>query len=209
MLLDHKSGADHEILYPYLYANEIIAYPIVCTTKRTASEKFRGGVSNYYKVKKELTAICRCHKHELVTTMFDYYAMPSNTPHIDFAEPDIYKRMEAIESAINEDIGENNCRFHFSVHEFEGMLFSKPSVFQVIADEEVVNEIQRVRDTYLTPEHINNSHTTAPSKRLEKLIPNYAKIKNGTIISKETGINILLEQCQHFNKWINLLLCGE
>ena len=49
---------------------------------------------------------------------------------------------------------------------------------------------------------LNNSPETAPSKRLEKLIPNYAKIKNGTLISKDMGIDKILAECPHFREWI-------
>ena len=67
---------------------------------------------------------------------------------------------------------------------------------------DVVNKIREIRESYPTPEHINNSPETAPSKRLEKLIPNYAKIKNGTLISKDMGIDKILAECPHFREWI-------
>ena len=92
------------------------------------------------------------------------------------------------------------------LHEFEGILFSKPDSFALIADANVVADIQAIRDRFLTPEHINNSHETAPSKRIESLIPNYAKIKNGTLLSKDMGIDIIMEQCPHFRKWIQNII---
>lgn len=53
-----------------------------------------------------------------------------------------------------------------------------------------------------TPEHINNSPETAPSKRLKKLIKNYSKIRYGTIVAKEIGIDKIMRECKHFAKWI-------
>lgn len=47
---------------------------------------------------------------------------------------------------------------------------------------------------------------TTPSKRLEKLIPNYAKVKNGTLLSKDMGIDIILEQCPHFRQWVESIV---
>jgi hypothetical protein len=134
--------------------------------------------------------------------MFDYYAMPSNTPNINCTEVDIYKRMDIIEEAINQDIGQPNCFFNFMLHEFEGILFSSPESFLEITDDHTVAEIQRMRDEAVSPEHINNSPETAPSKRLEFLIPNYAKVKNGTLLSKKMGINTILKECSHFSNWI-------
>lgn len=192
----------NELLAPYLANLLIFVKPIVCTTKRTVSAKYRGGVSDYNKIKNELQIICKQHKNEFVTTMFDYYAMPSNTPSIGCSEVDIYKRMAIIEEAINQDIGQPNCFFNFMLHEFEGVLFSSPESFLEITDNDTVSKIQDIRNQAISPEHINNSIHTAPSKRLELLIPNYAKVKNGTLISKKMGIDIILKECKHFYDWI-------
>ena len=192
----------NEILYPYFINNRIAVYPIICTTKRTAKKKYKGGGRDYAKIKKEVSLICKQHHNEYVTTMFDYYAMPCNTPGINNNATDIYVRINQIEQVIDKDIGQRNCKFHFMLHEFEGILFSKPDSFASITNAEIVKSIQSIRDSYQTPEHINNSLKTAPSKRLEALIPNYAKIKNGTLLSKDMGINIIMNQCPHFCKWI-------
>ena len=190
------------VLYPYFFALGIYVRPIVCETRRDANRKYRGGVSRYAKIKSELMILCKSHPHEYVTTMFDYYAMPIDTPGIADATTDIFERINKIESIINEDIGERNCKFHFMLHEFEGILFSKPETFSLIAGDEVVTAVQRIREEFETPEHINNSPETAPSKRLEALIPGYAKIKNGTQLSDAMGIHTIMEQCPHFKRWI-------
>lgn len=192
----------NEILYPYFLGLGIYVCPIICTTKKTATKKFKGGVCNYAKIKKELEMLCKQHRNEYVTTMFDYYAMPEDTPGIDCAEADIYERIKQVERAIDADINQYNCNFHFMLHEFEGILFSKPESFALIADSNVVESIKSIRNSYPTPEHINNSPETAPSKRLEALIPKYAKIKNGTLLSKDMGIDVIMEQCPHFRSWI-------
>lgn len=196
----------NEILYPFFLGNDIIVYPIICTTKRSVAKKYKGGVSDYNKIKHELSMICKSHRNEYVTTMFDYYAMPDNTPGIDNRNPDIFERINQIEKAIETDIGEKNCMFHFMLHEFEGILFSKPTSFSLIASDDIVAQIKIIRDNYLTPEHINNSPSTAPSKRLEALIPNYAKIKNGALLSKDMGIELIMRQCPHFREWIQKIL---
>lgn len=195
-----------ECLCPYLLNFEIVAYPIICTTKRTLNKKFKGGVSDYAKIKKELITLCKQHPNEYVTTMFDYYAMPSNTPGIYCTEPDIHDRICQIEKIIDDDINQPNCRFHFMLHEFEGILFSNPDSFALIADKDVVSSIQAIRDSYPTPEHINNSPETAPSKRLKALIPNYAKPINGTLLSKNMGIDVIMNQCPHFKQWIEKII---
>lgn len=193
----------NKILYPYFFNLGIAVYPIICTTKRTTSQKFKGGVSDYSKIKKELSTLCKQHPNEYVTTMFDYYAMPSNTPGIDCSIFDLEDRIKDIEEIIDRDIGLPNCKFHFMLHEFEGILFSNPDSFKLIADETIVQKIQEIRAGYPTPEHINNSPETAPSKRLEALIPKYAKIRNGTLLSANMGIDIIITECPHFREWIH------
>ena len=51
----------NQILYPYLFNIGICAIPIICTTKRTKAEKFRGGVNNYQKIRNELLILCKQH----------------------------------------------------------------------------------------------------------------------------------------------------
>ena len=192
----------NEIICPYLLNCDVYAQPIICSTKRTPTKKYRGGSVNYDKIKSELTIICKMHKNEMVTTLFDYYGMPENTPMIHCNEPDLYQRIQTIEKAIESDIGQPNLIFNFLIHEFEGLLFSDPSAFQLIADDHVVGRIQKMKDEALSPEHINNSVDTAPSKRILSLIPDYAKEKNGTLLSKNIGIDTMMDQCVHFKNWI-------
>lgn len=192
----------NNVLAPYLSNIEIYAMPIICTTSRKGGKKFKGGVSDYSKIKNELSIICKQHKNEMVTTMFDYYAMPSNTPGIDNAEVDLYKRISEIEETIVRDISCGNLFFHFNVHEFEGLLYAEPNAFSEIADETVVAAIARDRDEANNPEYINNSFETAPSKRLERLMPDYAKVKNGTIVSQNIGIDKIMAECPHFSAWV-------
>ena len=192
----------NEVLYPYFFNIGIVVRPIICTTKRTNLKKYKGGVSDYNKIKNELIILCKTHSNEFVTTMFDYYAMPSNTPGIGNQDADILKRIESVESVINTDIGMCNCSFHFMLHEFEGILFSNPASFSLIADDNTVDQVQTIRNAFPTPEHINNSPETAPSKRLEQLIPGYAKVRNGTILSKDMGLDTIIRECPHFRNWI-------
>ena len=196
----------NEILYPYFFNIGIVVTPIICTTKRTRLKKYKGGVSDYNKIKNELTILCKSHSNEFVTTMFDYYAMPSNTPGIDNQDADILTRIKSVEAAINADIGMRNCSFHFMLHEFEGILFSNPASFNLIADDNTVDKVQTIRDAFPTPEHINNSPETAPSKRLEQLIPGYAKVRNGTILSKDVGLDTIIRECPHFRDWIKRIV---
>ena len=88
------------------------------------------------------------------------------------------------------------------MHEFEGLLFAETSAFRSIADNATIIKLQEIKNGFGSPECINNSADTAPSKRIELLIPNYAKVINGTIISERIGIDAILSQCEHFRDWV-------
>ena len=88
--------------------------------------------------------------------------------------------------------------FKFMKHEME----SAVALTDIFIDDGIVGEIQRIRNDFETPEHNNNSPETAPSKRLEALIPGYAKVKNGTQLSEAMGLGVIMAQCPHFKKWI-------
>lgn len=192
----------NNILEPYFYNMNIYIKPIIHKTKRTNMKTFKGGVGNYYIIKKEIINLCK-NPNIFVTTMFDYYGMPKDTPAINCVESDIYKKIKIIEESINQDIGYKNLFFNLVVHEFEGLLFSNPKSFSIYVNNNIVSKLQAIKDKALSPEHINNSINTAPSKRILNLVPDYSKSRMGIIISKKIGINTMIKECKHFSNWIN------
>lgn len=66
----------------------------------------------------------------------------------------------------------------------------------------VLKELAAERDRYGTPEEINNSEQTAPSKRILRLYPSYQKVSYGTMIAETIGVERMIEQCPHFAKWV-------
>jgi len=62
--------------------------------------------------------------------------------------------------------------------------------------------LQNIRNSFRTPEEINNTPETAPHRRLEKLIPSYRKVFHGIMITSKIGLEKIREECPHFHKWI-------
>jgi hypothetical protein len=92
------------------------------------------------------------------------------------------------------------------IHEFEGLLFSDCAAFgRAVGKPELQPELQKVRDAFESPEDINDSPTTAPSKRVRQLIPNYEKPLMGTLAIIEIGLEQVRAQCPHFNEWLQRL----
>lgn len=189
------------ILYPYFSRMDIYVTPIVHKTKRTSNKTYRGGGGNYKAIKSELIKLCH-NPNAFVTTMFDYYGMPTDTPAIDYIDVNLYKKIDYIENEITKDIGCNNFAFNLLVHEFEGLLFSNPQAFSKITDSKAVEKLQVIRENAESPEHINNSIHTAPSKRIKQIISDYTKVRQGIIIAKSIGMHKLLQECKHFANWI-------
>ena len=92
-------------------------------------------------------------------------------------------------------------------YEFEGLLFSNVESFRPIpgVDEECLEKLDQIRQQFETPEHINDSPTTAPSKRLTALIPKYDKVLHGERVAEETGLDGIRNECPRFNGWLNHL----
>lgn len=92
------------------------------------------------------------------------------------------------------------------MHEFEGMLFSDCAKFAAgIYQPELETRLQEIRDSFATPEEINDSPLTAPSKRVEQLCPTYTKPLFGILAALHIGLEAIRQQCPHFRQWIETL----
>lgn len=72
------------------------------------------------------------------------------------------------------------------------------------------NEIQQLTEIcqeFESPELINEGNTTAPSKRIIDLIPEYEgeKVVAAPLTARKIGIAKIREKCPHFNDWIGQL----
>lgn len=195
----------NKILANY-FEDTISLIPIVIATKRTAYRKYKGGIKSYGKIKKEIEILCKEHKNEFVTTMIDYYGLPEDTPGISISTKDIYETVNNLENVIFNDINFDNFIPYISMHEFEALLFSNCDAFQCRYSLKIFNELLKVRSAYLTPEHINDSKETAPSKRIINIVKEnsdtYSKITDSLSILKVLSFESIRDECKHFNLWI-------
>ena len=89
-------------------------------------------------------------------------------------------------------------------HEFEGLLFSDVNAFSVLtgSTDRLVQELSDVRTRFQSPEDINDNPDTAPSKRINMLIPEYQKVVAGPLIAKEAGLDTIRAECPRFAEWL-------
>lgn len=92
------------------------------------------------------------------------------------------------------------------MHEFEALLFSDCTAFsQGIGSPALSAQFQEVRNEFATPEDINDSPLTAPSKRIQQLFPAYQKVLYGPSGAKAIGLHTIRQQCPHFAAWLTSL----
>ena len=192
-----------DLLVPYFSRLGIYLTPILAQT----SPGHKGGIVSYGKVKHQLTRLCRQDQGAYVTTMMDYYGLPNDFPGLDGRVPDAHEQVARLEQALQQDIDAPNFIPNLMLHEFEALLFSAPEkIAEWLDDQALLAPMAAIRGAFATPEHINNSPQTAPSKRILALVPHYKKTVDGPLIAEDIGLDAIRAQCPHFNNWIERLL---
>ena len=149
------------------------------------------------------------------TTFFDYYGLPQSFPGKDTLadNADIHSKATAVQEAMTSElerlIGQEPMRRFIpfvQMYEFEALLFSDPEAFARGVDlEKLEAELVQITAQFDSPEHINNSPHTAPSKRVKALIPGYQKPLMGTLAALEVGLAAMRDKCTLFNAWLDRL----
>jgi hypothetical protein len=87
----------------------------------------------------------------------------------------------------------------------EAVLFSAPEqIARRFSTQDQGQELTAIKAHFNSPEEINDSRTTSPAKRIEKLYP-YRKRLDGPIIAQEIGLDLIRKECPHFNDWLTKL----
>ena len=197
------------ILRPYFLRFKIYdVRPILMTT----SKGHKGDDVKYDRLKFNIDNLLKRESDILVTTFIDYFRLKNDFPKYEAAQEKQNKiqKVDFLEQALADAV--KNSRFipYIQLHEFEGLLFASDKGFNSLPDlntknREILKEATIEKEN---PELLNDGFETAPSKRLEKLIPGFDKNKPfyGGIIAEENGIEIVLQRCKRFNFWIQSLI---
>lgn len=203
----------NSILAPHLFG---IGYQSV-DARIMGNPRQPGGIKPWISVKRDLKGYLRDRAGFVVTTMVDYYGLPQTGGKAwpgRTGAAGLYgaaQKAEAVEKALAQDIlaemggSFNSARFlpFVTMHEFEGLLFSDCASFAgAIGHADLAAGFQAIRNGFDSPEEINDSYDTAPSRRVEKLFPGYQKPLQGTLAAKNIGLSSIRLQCPHFNGWV-------
>ena len=179
----------------------------------------RGGIRDWNAVRRDIANHLREDTEAFATTMVDYYGLPrsgrrawpgrARASTLPFAE-----RADTVEGEILADIsremggGFDPNRFvpYVMMHEFEALLFSDCVQFgRGIGRPDLAASFQGVRDQFESPEEIDDSPETAPSKRVESLVAGYQKPLSGILAALEIGLDAIRRECPHFAMWLSRL----
>lgn len=181
----------------------------------------KGGIRSFESVKKDIIRLLKQEADTTVTTLFDRYGLPSDWPGLNLISPnaDIVESRKvictAMQGKINDEMGDSFRpeRFvpYIQFHELEALLFVKPhTTAELLGDIRHGDALDKVVKQHGGCEQINQGLTTAPSKRIAQLFPNYRKGSgiNAHLprVCSKVGLSELRAACPLFDQWIRSLL---
>lgn len=206
-----------EVLAPHLATFQHVASARLVGNVRARSK--RGGIKPWPSVANEIVNHLNSDMGCYATTIVDYYALPdsgnSAWPGRGAAASCAFEdKAPTVVSALKQDLnkrmgsGFNSARFipFVMMREFEALLFSDPESFaKSIYRPGLAAALHRIRDSFATPEETNDSRETAPSKRVEKLLPGYEKPLVGVLAAQAIGLGKVRDECPIFAAWLREL----
>jgi len=145
-----------------------------------------------------------------LTTLFDLYGLPDDFPGRDPIASDRSQadRCDRLKQAMKERI--NDWRFipYLQLHEFEALVMAcLPDLEGLYDAQDQLAGLTKLQAEVaaLQPEEINDSKETAPSTRLERLIPGYRKTKDGPDAIERAGLASVRSKCPRFSAWLSCL----
>jgi len=179
----------------------------------------RGGIRSWHSVRKDIINHLRQDVGCTATTMVDFYGLPQDGEgawpgRVEAIHADPENKASFVEEALLADLadefgpGFDRSRFvpFVVVHEFEGLLFSDCAAFaRGIARTELEGHFTVIKNAFQTPEHINDSPITCPSRRVKDLVPEYETPILGTLAALEITLKRIRTECPHFDRWLERL----
>lgn len=194
------------VIKPAFEINQIYITPILIET----SKGNKGGNITFERFQKFVQNKIKEDKTCFVSTMFDFYGLGDGFP-CDEAQKqkDLEDKAKYIENRMLNSINSPKFIPYIQLHELEGLFFSDVEKLCTCEPNwhNALSELQKVREDFDTPEHINNSSKTAPSKRLDKILtnPKYRKTRHAPLIAKHITLDTMEKECTHFHQWLEKL----
>jgi hypothetical protein len=141
-----------------------------------------------------------CHSFDYLTTFYDFYGFQRKQP------GETKQGLEARMLAAMPPTCRERCIPYVQMHEFEGLLFSSPSVIADVLQRQGLKAWAAVivQACGGNPEAINDRPETAPKHRLQQH-SNYRQTTHGPLIAEQIGLPSLRQHCAGFDAWLTQL----
>ena len=222
-LLVHLEGQTEEDFVNEILRDHLLASGYDAVSARIIGNarlrQRRGGIRPWPSVQRDIVSHLKGDPACIATTMVDYYGLPKEGAG---AWPggrkagslkSIEKALAVEGSMLADVIATMGKRFDprrfvpfVVMHEFEGLLFSDCAGFsRGIGRPDLESAFKKIRSQFSTPEDINDSAVTAPSKRVMGLVAGYEKPLLGSLAALEIGLGRIRRECPHFDQWLGQL----
>ena len=198
------------ILQPHFDAHRIEIHP-----KLLGAAGHQGGNVGYKRVVDDIRHLLANDLEARVTTFIDFYGIHADFPGVREAKKlrSARERHDVVVSSLSvqlaDDLGDKMVSRvvpYIQMHEFEALLFSSPQDMAAgILQPHQWKKFDKILFGFDTPEDINDSFETAPSKRIQHVFRGYQKVLHGSIIARRIGLECIRQACPLFDEWLDLL----
>ena len=196
------------VIQPYLESMGWLVNKSILVTKRPASgPAYRGGVTTWGKLRRDIVRLLCDSSLDVLTTVIDYYGLPSDTPGMATRLPgDAMRRVCHVEQALAAAIDDRRFLPHLTLHESETWVFAAANELgDLYEDANLASRLRADAAAAGGPELVNDGPDSAPSKRLAQYCPGYEKTIAGPLVIEELGLPALRRQCPHLDRWLTRL----
>ncbi len=200
----------NEILVPAFHAQNIVLIPALI-----GRPGHKGGNLSFDRLLQDIRIRLRNDQTAYCTSFFDFYGLPGEFPGKQEAErqntPSAKAQclLNALMQQLKVALGPEPLRRfipYVQMYEFEGLLFSDPErLARGICQSDLSGSFQKIRKNFASPEDINDSPETAPSKRIKRIYPAYDKPVHGSLAALEIGLTCIRSHCPGFDAWLTKL----
>lgn len=196
-----------DVLQPHLEGSGwCVSHSMIKTKRIDHGPDHKGGITSWGQVDRDVKHLLGDTSLDVLTTLFDYYAFPADSPGMStLPSGDPYVKVAHVEQALTAHFGDPRFRPNLVLHELEAWVFAAAKQLGELLGDEV--EAKLLHDVAVagSPELVNDSPQTAPSKRLQRYCSGYTKTLEGPMAIEALGIDALRECCPHLDAWLRSL----
>jgi Domain of unknown function (DUF4276) len=197
-----------EVIAPYFTGPDSGITWSIHTTKRPAGgPAFKGGLSRWPRLHRELEMLLRDSSITLLTTLLDYYAFPDDAPGMaDRPHGSPYDRIGHVERALTGAVGGRRFLPHLVLHETEAWVLAGCDLLgELMADPVGAAALAGVVRHANGLELVDDGPSTAPSKRILDRYPRYRKTIDGPLVIADLGPDRIRQSCPHADQWFTAI----